>query len=1631
MKRKLALFLAFIMLLGMLPVNAFAATGAGKPAQKNDKNYEEVTIDGRPYKVYKVADLLDAATAEKLKGSGGVPRSANPLADPGATGTPDYKFVLDLSWETVDRPINDVTMPVYVGPPGKEGSIKLGHFVVSSEARPGVKQSFQMVQEYTGTHPSIDFLVKNAFTQITVAIPEDMRYDFILASTAWNSKKKESNTITFIVYGKQSVMHGFGIKWYDRDAANREKIDAKWGGLVGQELDAKLATVDRNYSAYFANKIDRTNPGRLHHYPDGSEYTPFDYYYNGEKITTYADAENQGKFDNNQLAIGPKSDRSNAKLTVDGKRHGEKVLKNDTKYFYDSVGDYRTFHVLSMREALNVKFNTGKGSLTDGGDPMQDIGTAQEIGHSEKIKGNESGREITFPDGSKLIPPAKPEGQTTDNEFKGWNTDKNATAPLTQGELDALTFTEKTTTFYAIYGPKDDYHIKYEYVDESGTPIDAKYKIDGEKYPARQSGEKDQAISAKHLKAPKFLGYELNQTKTIPVPEQGKQATYTKDGTYTVKFIYKKLAPIIPEDKASEDVKKTYIPVTWKIDGNKGEFKKAGTAIADTSIKYYVNPVENKTFTDVVNEAGLVAASKDENRYKLNTDNPNTFDPAKVKSTKADQEPTLTVEDGTEITNWRFTVDKGLVATVNFEETKAEQFKDKLKPVDIKVWEKDLIDWKKGVALKDANADLQKILDENTTVVTDENNRTSTTANLPNGEKGNLKVTFSDGSSVIVNDQMLYVAPHKNDNNENLPKDAVKVEFKIGEGVTGTEKTMYVKPGTDVKSDAPTVNLKKGYKDYKWYKGSEVAKDEDFKVSSDAIFTAKAGQTDAQKYGDQLEAQDIVKWVGDQVDWKDGVKPIQGATFKNVEDLSGRNTTKAGVFTGKLKVTFGDDSTKEIDGQRLIVRDKKGDKVTPGKDDPGTYPKDALEVKFAKGTGIKELNPANKVMVLKSGESLEAADYPEVTVEENFKKMDNKTDYYDLKPGVITEGKTITASTTKQGQKDVTFSFEFYNSKKPTEQIPASVLKGRFEPKVPEKLTGKYVGSDIPLPTFQDVTVNTGDLQGTWKFDGWYRNGNKLTDAKVSANDAENKLVGKWILTETETARVTREFAIDPAIVGADKDVPASHALPKAVKDQKPNDTTNYIGSEQTPGKDKFNSVPETINGKEGTWTFKAWDKTKLTVNADEAMNKFTGTWTWTEKGKINIKYVFKAVGTDKALPKEILDQKPADTSGYQAPADPTLPAVASHDVIVNGDKVGTWTRGNKWSKEVDANGNITYTLTWTFEETRSDKPTIDPVKPGDKTIEGKGKPGSKIKVTIPGVKDPIETEVGKDGKWKVDVPENKKLKEGEVIKATQKTEGLPESKETEITVRGDEPVVPVEPKKRDDYINLEPVGEQEAKRATDIHVLYLYGYQDKTVHPQGDMTRAEAAAMVARLKNLDMSDTSKPDFKDVESRWYNSAINAVVKAGLMKGYPDGTFAPNGKITRAEFAQLIKGIDNPNMAELPFTDVAGHWGLDAISQAYANKRIAGYPDNTFKPNNDITRAEAVTILNSLFDRGINEAGLANVRKDIVEFKDLDRSHWAYYQIIEASNTHEFYRAKDGEVPEVWVRVLKTWNDFLK
>ena len=285
------------------------------------------------------------------------------------------------------------------------------------------------------------------------------------------------------------------------------------------------------------------------------------------------------------------------------------------------------------------------------------------------------------------------------------------------------------------------------------------------------------------------------------------------------------------------------------------------------------------------------------------------------------------------------------------------------------------------------------------------------------------------------------------------------------------------------------------------------------------------------------------------------------------------------------------------------------------------------------------------------------------------------------------------------------------------------------------------------------------------------------------------------------------------------------------------------------------------------------------------------------------------------------------------------------------------------------------------------------------------------------------------DGNGKVTIPA-KSMKPGSFVAATAKYANGVQSKDGVIGVdtrsnKGGQLILPGAPATED--TTKKPVEKYE----TGTHKLYILGYEDNTFRPEGNMTRAEAATIIARLQGLSLANSARPNFIDVRTGWYNGAINAVVNAGYMKGYPDGSFRPNGKITRAEFAQMIKTIDKANTGMAPFADVKGHWAEAAINQAYSNARITGYPDGTFRPNNHITRAEAVTVFNKLYNRSVDNKGLSQVANKVAPFKDVTPNHWAYYQIIEASNTHVFYRTEKGQVAETWDTMAQTWKQALE
>ena len=208
-------------------------------------------------------------------------------------------------------------------------------------------------------------------------------------------------------------------------------------------------------------------------------------------------------------------------------------------------------------------------------------------------------------------------------------------------------------------------------------------------------------------------------------------------------------------------------------------------------------------------------------------------------------------------------------------------------------------------------------------------------------------------------------------------------------------------------------------------------------------------------------------------------------------------------------------------------------------------------------------------------------------------------------------------------------------------------------------------------------------------------------------------------------------------------------------------------------------------------------------------------------------------------------------------------------------------------------------------------------------------------------------------------------------------------------------------------------------------HIAYIFGYPDSSIRPDGNITRAEAAALAIRLAGLKADDMSN-NFEDCEEdAWYNSYINKAYKDDMLIA-DCKKIMPNQNITRAEFAKLISKLDEDKQTDLPFTDTKGHIFEKEIEKAYANGRIDGYPNNTFRPDAEITRAEAVKILNSLFNRVADRDYINEHENELKQFIDLNASDWFYYDMVEAANSHEYVRKENG-IDELWKRILKDLN----
>ncbi len=313
--------------------------------------------------------------------------------------------------------------------------------------------------------------------------------------------------------------------------------------------------------------------------------------------------------------------------------------------------------------------------------------------------------------------------------------------------------------------------------------------------------------------------------------------------------------------------------------------------------------------------------------------------------------------------------------------------------------------------------------------------------------------------------------------------------------------------------------------------------------------------------------------------------------------------------------------------------------------------------------------------------------------------------------------------------------------------------------------------------------------------------------------------------------------------------------------------------------------------------------------------------------------------------------------------------------------------------------------------------------------------------VTLTGVtvNDPMIELLGPEG----DSNENGKLDVGEtwtykgVYSVTRedinarsiKNTATAETEETEpetssVTVNYSTPSTPPPspPPEDEEEIIDEEVPEALPELNKEDHFAYIQGYPDNTVRPEGLITREEVATVFYRLLTESYRDsiwTMEHNFTDVgANRWSTKHIATLAAGGIITGYPDGNFKPGQFITRAELATIASRFDNLSPFESDdFSDIMGHWANRFINSASKKGWVQGYPDGSFKPDQYITRAEFVTLVNNVLERRVHKE---HILEDARQFPDLLESKWYYEAMQESINSHHYLRLEDGF--EEWTEI---------
>lgn len=566
-----------------------------------------------------------------------------------------------------------------------------------------------------------------------------------------------------------------------------------------------------------------------------------------------------------------------------------------------------------------------------------------------------------------------------------------------------------------------------------------------------------------------------------------------------------------------------------------------------------------------------------------------------------------------------------------------------------------------------------------------------------------------------------------------------------------------------------------------------------------------------------------------------------------------------------------------------------------------------------------------------------------------------------------------------------------------------------------------------------EVSVETG-----YEFIGWDKEDTTPINSDIVVKAKANKL--------SDMIEVSFEF------VSQDK-----RPLPDAVKEQKPMPTEKKVGEEFTP-EYNFNEVKITDPNDQGTWRFVGWTPENLLVDKDKSKNVLIGTWEFISNEQVLVRYEYKFVdekGNEISKPSDFKLPEPQGLKIYKSETAkvPTTPVENTKEKT----DIATYTflGWDPTDNQEDVKSDIIFVGTWKVEKLYKDKyyatSTVINKNYGENTTEDEiidsiaihGYPGDIANISFD-ILDKTKIPNGlQSGVFKIPVKVTYTDDNFEIVDVKVIVSDKENPDEPIVPIDPgypSEPIIPIEPDYPDEpykpwrptwheptqitFIPVEPkvstISKVEPKQL-ERHEAYISGYPDGTVRPNGEITRAEVAAIFARLAEKNTSGAFVDKFGDVkQGDWFTESIMKLTSKDIIKGYPDGTYKPNNDITRAEFATIAsKYITDKKLATETFVDVpSNHWARDVISQVKAQGWISGYSDGTFKPDAPITRAEAVSIVNRMFNRHADRIFINEKSFELKNFKDLSSSHWAFYDIYEAANSHDYEKVTND---------IERWN----